>query len=1028
MPFNENSRVKIPAILHLMRLGYEYIPGNKQDRDPETNIFSELFVSSILRINPSAEIEEVKKLLEEIRIELDFEDLGKKFYERLVSTSGIKLIDFQDFNNNSFHVTTELTYKNGDEEFRPDITILINGMPLSFIEVKKPHNKEGVIQERNRINDRFKRTVFRRFVNITQFMIFSNNMEYEDGVIEPIFGAFYASAAYSDLKFNYFREDEDYPVKEKLKVIDEKEEFAVLRDNNLTVIKNSPEFITNKNPNSPTNRILTSMFSRERLAFILRYGLAYVDEENAVGLPNRQKHIMRYPQMFATMAIAAKLDKGQDKGIIWHTQGSGKTALAFYNVKFLTDYYQKRNTIPKFYFIVDRLDLLIQAQNEFSNRGLKVKTVNSRKDFAKELKVVSALHNEEGKPEITVINIQKFSEDATVIDELKYDINTQKVYFLDEAHRSYNPKGSYLANLINSDRNAVKIALTGTPLLRDVAKEYDSKMLFGDYIHKYYYNRSIADGYTLRLIREEIEGTYKAQMQKVMDEIKILKGEIKTGDIFANPNFVSGLLDYITGDLFEFRKKWRDNSLGAMVVCDSSAQARELFKQFEEKYGEQEVDAEKLYLAADQRDPNDFKKKEELSGALILHDENDKQIRKGLVNAFKKGKIDVLFVYNMLLTGFDAHRLKKLYLARVIQDHNLLQTLTRVNRPYKNYNYGYVVDFADISQAFERTNRLYFQELQEQLGDDLEFYQNIFKSEEEIKQELEEIKDTLFIFNTDNKEIFSQQIAEIHNIKELKKLIQSLIGAKELKSLITINGYDIPDALNDINLWNELLKIVQSRLDNLNFLESIEKGDETKKLLDTALENIIFEFVKIGEEELKLVDEYKDQLRRTREGLGNNFDQSDPEFVKLYDELKRLLEKKNLNEMDQKIMLENMFLLKKIEKQAKEINRKNELLKAKYENDEKYARIQKRLTEKGDLTIKEAKLHKALMGVKNEIDNRLERQEDLIKNEAFFKRSVLQAVSQNFIEKEKIKLSYDSLENINLLISREYFRQYNPQY
>lgn len=1028
MSFNENSRVKIPSILHLTRLGYEYIAGNRQDRNVDTNIFSELFISSISRINPNVEIEEVKKLLEEISLELDFEDLGKKFYERLVSTSGIKLIDFQDFNNNSFHVTTELTYKNGDEEFRPDITILVNGMPLSFIEVKKPHNKEGIIQERNRINNRFKRKAFRKFINITQFMIFSNNMEYEDGVIEPIFGAFYASASYTNLKFNYFREDEDYPVKEKLKAIDVAEELAVLRDNNLTVIKNNPEFITNKIPNTPTNRILTSMFSRERLAFILRYAFAYVEEENAEGLPILQKHIMRYPQMFATMAIAAKLDKGQNKGIIWHTQGSGKTALAYYNVKFLTDYFQKRNTIPKFYFIVDRLDLLIQAQTEFTNRGLKVKTVNSRQDFAKELKVAGALHNEEGRPEITVINIQKFSEDVSAIEELKYDINTQKVYFLDEAHRSYNPKGSYLANLINSDRNAVKIALTGTPLLKDVAKEYDSKMLFGDYIHKYYYNRSIADGYTLRLIREEIEGTYKAQMQEVMDEIKILRGEIKTGDIFANSNFVEGLFNYIIRDLFEFRRKWRDNSLGAMVVCDSSAQARELFKQFEEKYGKQEIQAERLDMAADRGRTDEFQPKTNLSAALILHDENDKLIRKGLVKAFKKGQIDILFVYNMLLTGFDAHRLKKLYLARVIQDHNLLQTLTRVNRPYKNYNYGYVVDFADISQAFDRTNKLYFQELQEQLGDDLEFYQNIFKSEEEIKQELEEIKDTLFIFNTDNKEIFSQQIAEIHNIKELKRLVQSLIGAKELKSLISINGYDIPNALNDINLWNELLKIVQSRLDNLNFLESIEKGDETKNLLDTALENVIFEFVKIGEEELKLVDEYKDQLRRTREGLANNFDQSDPEFVKLYDELKRLLDKKNLNEMNQKVMLENMFLLKKIEEQAREINRNNKLLNAKYENDEKYVRIQKRLTEKGELSIKEAKLHKALMGVKKEIDSKLERQEDLINNEAFFKKSVMQAVIQNFRDKEKIALSFESAENINLLISKEYFSQYNPLY
>ena len=147
-------------------------------------------------------------MLDEITLQLDYDDLGRDFYKSLVATSGIKLIDFTNFNNNSFHVTTELTCKNGDEEFRPDITVLINGIPLVFIEVKKPNNKDGILAERKRINDRFKNRKFKRFANITQMMIFSNNMEYEDGVIEPIQGAYYATSAYQDLNFNYFREEE----------------------------------------------------------------------------------------------------------------------------------------------------------------------------------------------------------------------------------------------------------------------------------------------------------------------------------------------------------------------------------------------------------------------------------------------------------------------------------------------------------------------------------------------------------------------------------------------------------------------------------------------------------------------------------------------------------------------------------------------------------------------------------------------------------------------------------------------------
>ncbi|QOW11641.1 type I restriction endonuclease subunit R [Kaistella flava (ex Peng et al. 2021)] len=1021
MKFNEDSRVKIPALLHLLRLGYQYIPLNQQNRIEDNNIFSEIFIAQISKINGITE-EEAKRVLDDINLELDYEDLGKKFYERLVATSGVKLIDFEDFNNNSFHITTELSCKAGDEEFRPDITVLINGLPFAFIEVKKPHNKEGVINERNRINTRFKNKQFRRFVNISQLLVFSNNMEYEDGIVEPIFGAFYATPSYEQVNFNYFREDLDYPVKQTLGIIDEKTENDLLKDNNLVVIKNSPEYITNKQENTPTNRILSSLFSKERLQFILRYSIAYVEEENT-GKISYQKHIMRYPQIFATQAIAAKLEAGQNKGIIWHTQGSGKTALAFFNVKHLTDFYSKKGIIPKFYFIVDRIDLLIQASSEFNNRGLKVNSVNSKQDFIKDLQVIGALHNDSGVPEITVVNIQKFSEDATVFKNIEYDINVQRVYFLDEAHRSYNPKGNYLANLINSDRNAVIIALTGTPLLKEVAKEYDSKMLFGNYFHKYYYNMSIADGYTLRLIREQIEGNFKIEMKEVMDQIKVLQGDITTRNIYAHPKFAEPLLDYITKDLIKFRKDLEDTTLGGLVVCDSADQAKELFRLFQEKYGEQETDAS-LLMVAEPRARYGRDEEVKLTSALILHDENDKSIRKELINAYKKAKVDILFVYNMLLTGFDAKRLKKLYLARVIQDHNLLQTLTRVNRPYKKYQYGYVVDFADISKAFDRTNKLYFDELQDQLGDEMEMYSYLFKTEEEIQQEIKEIKETLFHYDTQNRELFSQQIAQINDKSKLTQLIKALRTAKELKNIIAVNGYEALDGIADFEIWNRLLIEAQGRLDNLNFVESIGNEEASKNLLNTALEDIIFQFIKVDESELVLADEFKNILRKARESLQNNFDQFDPQFVTLRQELERIFKKKNLSEINQSDMIENMHLLQKLYDQAKELNRKNALLKAKYENDEKYSRIHKRLSEKGDLNAKEMQLHKALMQVKQQVDDKLEGQEDLIKNEAFFKRYLLQLVVQEFKKKEQIEMDQAMKNNISNLIANEYLQQF----
>ncbi len=1018
MAFNEDSRVKIPAILHLIRLGFTYIPLSEQHRREDTNIFEGIFSQSILKLNPHLDASDVKRILDEISLELDYEDLGQKFYQRLTSGAGIKLIDFQNFSNNSFHVTTELTCKNGDEEFRPDITLLINGMPLAFIEVKKPHNREGIIAERNRINQRFKQKHFRRFANITQVMVFSNNMEYEDGIVDPVFGAFYATAAYKDLQFNYFREDPEYPVKQGLKPISEEQENAILKDTNLMVIKHSPEFLTNKSEYTPTHRILTSLFSRERFAFILKYAMAYVAEERGL-----EKHIMRYPQLFATLAIAQKLNEERTKGIIWHTQGSGKTALAFYNVKFLTEFFQKQGIIPKFYFIVDRLDLLIQASTEFSNRGLKVNQVNSRQDFIKDLRITGAIHNDSGLPEITVVNIQKFSVDAMVVEVMDYEIHIQRVFFLDEAHRSYNPKGNYLANLINSDKKAIKIALTGTPLLREVAKEYDSKTLFGNYIHKYYYNMSIADGYTLRLIREEIEGKFKMEMMELMDQIKIQKGDIPRSKIYAHPKFVQAMLDYIVDDLIRFRKDQGDATLGGMVVCDSSEQARQLFHLFEARFGEQETDAGVL-LAAEPKEKYLTNETPILKAALILHDENDKDIRKDLVKVYKKGNLDLLFVYNMLLTGFDAKRLKKLYLARVIQDHNLLQTLTRVNRPYKKYKYGYVVDFADISSAFDRTNRLYFDELQEQLGDEMELYSNLFKSQDEIQQDISKIREVLFQFDTENKEIFSQQIAEITDKSHLLEIIKSLRTAKELKNLIALNGYEGLEGLGDFDTWNRLLTVAQSRLDNLHFVENIGNADATTNIINTALEDIVFEFIKISESELVLADQFKDMLRKARESLRDNFDQNDPAFVSLREELERIFKKKNLSEVSQQDLVENLPLLRKIHEKAKELNTENDRLKSKYNQDEKFARVHKRIIEKGALNKKQVQLQLALLKVKDSVDESIINNEYLLDNEPYFRRFMMQLVIREFKNEQKLTIDHPTTQSINQLIVNEYLHQY----
>jgi type I restriction enzyme R subunit len=1044
MAFNENTRVKLPAILHLCRLGYEYISLKNVIKDDSTNIFTDIFAKSITRINPDEKNLDIKRLLDNINVALDADDLGQEFYKLLTDTSGTKLIDFKNFENNTFNVVTELSCKNGDEEFRPDITLLINGMPLAFIEVKKPNNKDGILAERKRINDRFQNRKFKKFINISQILVFSNNMQYDTESIVPIMGAFYASTAREEANFNCFREEEIKDWTALLLDEDSANEISVLRDNNSIAIRDSAEFLTNKSPDTPTNKILTSIFSKDRFAMLLKYGLAYVKAKKGI-----EKHIMRYPQIFATKAIERSIESGKRKGIIWHTQGSGKTALSYFNVKYLTDYFQKKNIIPKFYFIVDRIDLLLQAQKEFSSRDLVVHTVDSKEELIKDFKINSAIHNLSGKQEITVVNIQKFENETNILTTNDYNIKQQRIYFLDEVHRSYNPKGSFLANLMNSDKSAIIIGLTGTPLIG----EFASKEIFGDYIHKYYYNSSIADGYTLKLIREGIETTYQLKLKKILKEIELLKGEADRRYVYSHEKFVEPMLDYIIDDFLKSRISM-NKTIGAMVICDSSEQAKKMFELFNEKYALDTNNTEpkptileqlnKINIAAE---PNEADLVQEnifnittepeilysateriinksFTGSLILHDVGTKEERKRDIDNYKDGNIDILFVDRMLLTGFDASRLKRLYIGRVIKRHNLLQALTRVNRPYSNFKYGYVIDFADITKEFELTNKAYFDELQLELGNELDTYSNIFKTKEEIEIEIDVIKEKLFQFDLKNAEIFSQQITEIEDRKLVLEVKKALESAKELYNIIRLSGqYELLDRI-DFKKLNELYKETSNHLELLNTKIAITNDSSTINLLNVALENVVFMFRKVSESELIIADKLKDTLRKTREAMNNNIDTSDPIFVTLYEELMRLFKKKNLDEISQEEMKANITSLQEIYDRVTELNRKNNLLKAKYNNDAKYAKVHKRIMENGTISKKELLINEILLKVKNDADDLIQNNQRILNNEAYFGKFVMSIVNKSFKD-FNLNLDSDSIKFINNNLVKEYMNEYN---
>ena len=975
--FSELTRVQIPAALHLMRLGYTYLPRNGKEileRDPDTNILVSVFKEQFLKFNNYLTEEDFERELANIKLELDQNDLGRSFFRRLQGQEDTVYIDWENPEANTFHLALEVTCKNGQDEFRPDIVVFINGLPLSYIEVKQPNairdGKTGIQSEQDRTRQRFENRKFRRFNNITQLIALSDNLPYISGQGQQKQGSYYGSNAYSKTKFNAFKEEREEDFLHSLATLTEDQIDFVLDDMNHFALKSQPEFKTNLNPNTPCNAFLSSLYQKGRLLFMLRFGLVYVEEESKDGQMQLQKHVMRYPQYFATRAIEETIARGVKKGVIWHTQGSGKTALAFFNIRYLTNYFSKQGIVPQFYFVVDRLDLADQAFKEFTKRGLKVKRINSPQE----------LNQKQDGYDVAVVNIQKFKDNSDLTDRSGYDLNRQNIYFIDEAHRSYNERGSYLPNLYQADTNAIKIALTGTPLItykkdgKTKENHATTRDIFGDYIHKYYYNQSIDDGFTLRLMREDIETSYKDNLRSINEEIQ--RGGLSKEDIFAHPRYVEAMLDFIIEDFNRARDViFDDQTIGGMIVCDSSKQARELEKQLEKRRKAGTIN---------------------LTSALILHDEGDKEEKKDKVDAYKEGKIDLIIVYSMLLTGFDAPRLKRLYLGRKIKAHNLLQTLTRVNRPYKDYLFGYVIDFADISKEFDRTNRAYLEELNQEYdtaltgenGEDV--FGSLFVPADEISHELSKTELILLDYPTDNLEYFSQAINDIKDRKQLIDLRKALESIKQYYNIARLLGYHQLIEQIDIAQVATLLNILSRRMLTLSLIDK-PADFSSQTLLNLAMSETSFSFVKIAEEELRLAaNDLEDWRRRVAGKIKKQRDEKDPEWVSLYEEFQRIMQKHFIYGQEGYTM-EN---IKETQKDYEELFKSVEdyytrmrRLTMNFNGDEMAARSYKHVTNSTVVSEFPAIYH-VIKGSKVKLDYRIGQNQGVLDNEEYLKRMI----------------------------------------
>lgn len=887
--FDENTRVKIPATIQFMRLGYNYVSLKDADRHDGTNIFIEIFKNSIERLNNRKfSEEEIYELISDIHRVIQNNDLGKEFYTWLMNPMDKpKLIDFDKIENNNFSVVNELTFgKYEGERFRPDINILINGIPISFIEVKPPNNIGTIQAEFNRmLNERLKNETVKKHFNMLQIVSFSNNMDYEDGndyspAEEIKAGSFYTTPNGQQTFFSFFREEENLPLAPY--VIDDNVISEVIEDNNYPLsLRDTPEFKTNLDPLSPCNSFITSMYTKDRLMFLLQYGIMYIDSE----VP--QKHIMRYPQFFACRRILDKLESGEKSGIIWHTQGSGKTALSAYANRVIRDYYAKKGIVARFYFVVDRLDLLRQAVSEFSMRGFDVEQVEGKREFQTALnRTAPKITKMDATGEFCVVNIQKFSENPPIAEN-DYNAKIQRVIFIDEAHRSYSLKGQFFANLLTVDSDANFIALTGTPLL---SKSERSNLKFGDYIHKYFYDKSILDGYTLRIKKEQIETVARTQIKHNI-ELEDPSAKDAEKAIWISDQIIASLGKYIAQDFIGFRFAHNDSSIGGMVVCSSNKQAQLLFE----------------WLNSNS----------ELTVKVVIStDESEGQFYSSISERNKEAQYDfkhtnqpdLLIVHRMLTTGYDVPRLKKMYMLRNAREHTLLQTISRVNRPYRNsngkrYEYGYIVDFVDIEEEYDKAIESYINELEGDFSDGDEPYtlKGLVVSAEDVYKRYQEYIHHLstLVNELTNLELFSQEIRKKER-GELYTLRQVLNGIKNCYTEFKLSLSKQYEYLIDIEKIRLLIKEVENRIKLLNI--KTRPTDTLEILNNQNVVTIVYEFIKYNVQVINLGevsnghDGMTANVRKKVEEIQNNVN-------KIRNEINR-----NVNKTQEQLVLFDAFL------------------------------------------------------------------------------------------------------------------------
>jgi type I restriction enzyme R subunit len=765
--FKEDHISQIPAIQMMQNLGYQYLSptealqlrGNKTSnvllddvlRKQLKEINSIKVSSTKTSIFSDENIERGIMALRDLPMNEGYINACEAAYNLLTlgkaleqSIDGdkksftLRYIDWENINNNVFHVTEEYSVirANSKEHYRPDIVLFINGIPICILECKRPDMKSPLAQA------------------ISQHL----RNQQEDGIRNLyVYAQILLSLATQEASFATNGSPEKFWGKWQEKLIPGEEEQHY--KSKLNEIKNQhlSEFQKNKLfvDRFKYVRHYFDDLESERIIPTLQdeyiYNLCRPDRLmdivfNFILFDNGEKKIARYQQYFAikkTMNRLIQIEGGKRKGgVIWHTQGSGKSLTMVLLAQAIA--LEKSISNPKIVLVTDRTDLDDQITKTFRKCGKFVQNATTGQ------RLVELLESKSDAIVTTIIN--KFS---AAINKIKKPLESYDIFVLvDEGHRTQH--GIFNIEMQKTLPNACFIAMTGTPLFK---KDKNTSEKFGGIIDAYTVDQAVTDKavvpllYEGRVAKQNVNespiDTFFSLVSEPLTEYQ--KADLKKK--FSRADQLNGAEQKIYAIAWDisinFRDNWQNTPFKGQLVCDKKINAIR-YKEFLDEIGL--ITTEVLISPLDEREGEDSayekssEKENRFWNKMMEEHGNSKSYEKNIINRFKNQREpEIIIVVDKLLTGFDEPKNTVLYLTRNLQSHKLLQAIARVNRIYPDKEFGYIIDYYGVIENLDDALHMYssFEDFDEE-----DLVGTMVNISEEIKRLPQKHSDLWDIFKT----------------------------------------------------------------------------------------------------------------------------------------------------------------------------------------------------------------------------------------------------------------------------------------